>query len=341
MKTVFAPFRLSLFGGGADFPDYYQSNPCFGLGISLKQGATVTFNDRCFHEKNYRLVYNKIENTNTINDIQHPLIKQLFRYYSVKQGELHYTSDFPSRSGLGTSSAFVAALIKIFANTQGNQDHQSVDLGIFRGSVESPADKIAELSIYFERIILNEIGGVQDQILCTRPGMTEIHYRHDGWHVNSIKCSKSWSFIENHCCLVEIPNSHSTRINKTSSDIQRMNLDSGYRLKTYRDEVRKMSKLGIQAILEQNLDQFCYAITRISDKKNELEASDICGRTSQLQTQLKAEGALASRLIGAGGGGFLLVVGTEHFIKNFSQNSNSNVFPIEISTVGPTELRRA
>lgn len=340
MKTVFAPFRVSLFGGGADFPSYYKKNPCVGLGLTIVQGAILTFNPNIFYGHKYRLVYSRFEHVDTACEIQHPLIKIIFKKLAVAQGELHYTSDFPSRSGLGTSSAFSVGLLKLLLTEARLRSLQLPDLKDFTGQVLAQSDKISALSIFFERICLDELGGVQDQILCARPGITKITYGPDGWAANRISCQKSWNFIEEHCCLVAIPSEAEIRNGKTSSQLQADNLASGHALEQYRDYVNKMSIVGIESVLSQDLERFAKAIREISKKKNLLASPRSDQNAIALQKKLRDVGALATRVIGAGGGGFLLVVGGKDFIKNLcSKNKMLDVYPLKISRTGPIVLK--
>ena len=159
MRSAFVPFRLSLFGGGADFPSFYRENPYQGLGVSLKQGALITFNDRCFHPENYRLGYSQIE-TAQIEEILHPLVRQIFTHCKISKVNC-YTSDFPSESGLGTSSAFAIGLFMSLLGRAKLENMRCPEMGIFSGKVNSISDKLASLAIHAERLSLAEAGGVK------------------------------------------------------------------------------------------------------------------------------------------------------------------------------------
>ena len=107
------PYRISFFGGGTDYPTWYRR---FG-----GQVIATTIDKYCyisarylppFFDHNFRIVYSRIENCQTIDDIEHPAVRECLRYLQFEQGlEIHHDGDLPARSGLGSSSSFVVGLL--------------------------------------------------------------------------------------------------------------------------------------------------------------------------------------------------------------------------------------
>ena len=336
MRSAFVPFRLSLFGGGADFPSFYRENPYQGLGVSLKQGALITFNDRCFHPENYRLVYSQIETAFKLEEILHPLVRQIFTHCKIAEGELHYTSDFPSRSGLGTSSAFAIGLFMSLLGRAKLENMHCPEMGMFSGKVNSISDKLASLAIHAERLSLAEAGGIQDQILCSRPGITEIRYGNDGWSTKGINCPSTAQFIQDHCVLVELPAGARQKLNRSSANIQTLNLSDERALHDYWEVVKKQSEVGIDAVYRKDLYQFAASINEISSKKNLLSGNTCTAPFSELQEKMREFGALGARVVGAGGGGFALVIGEVDIKRKLLESGyGKRVFSVEISKCGP------
>ena len=114
------PFRISLFGGGTDFPEWFSNNKSLVISATIDKYATIGVRYLpSFFEKKYRIVWSKIDLVNNINDISHPAVKSILKYTKEKKGiELHYYGDLPARSGLGTSSSFAIGLLNIISYLQ-------------------------------------------------------------------------------------------------------------------------------------------------------------------------------------------------------------------------------
>src|SRR5205085_1022603 len=107
------PFRISFFGGGTDYPGWYREHGGMVLATTINKYCYIS----CrylppFFEHRYRIVYSKIENCQTVDEIAHPAVREVMRYMRVKRGlEIHHDGDVPARSGLGTSSSFTVGLL--------------------------------------------------------------------------------------------------------------------------------------------------------------------------------------------------------------------------------------
>ncbi len=167
MIVVRTPLRISFFGGGTDFPGWFLENK--------GQVLSTTINKYCystcrllppFFDHKYRIAYSSLEHTQSIDDIEHPLIRECFRDSGIEGGlELHYDSDLPARAGLGSSSAFAAGLIKSL-NLLNKQDISQ--------------KKLMEKAIYIERDVLFEAGGYQDQVSTVYGGFNKIIFQKSG-----------------------------------------------------------------------------------------------------------------------------------------------------------------
>ena len=108
------PYRISFFGGGSDYPNWFNKFTGQVLSTTINKHIYITcrFLPKFFKHK-YRIVWSKIENVKNLNDIQHESVKGLLKYYKINQGvEIHYDGDLPARSGMGSSSCFSVGLIK-------------------------------------------------------------------------------------------------------------------------------------------------------------------------------------------------------------------------------------
>ena len=166
------PFRMSFFGGGTDFPDFYKEHG--GAVIS------TTFDKYCyvnvrhlprFFDYSTELSYSKIERVTDVNDINHPAIREAMKYLDMQEIRLTYEADLPARSGLGTSSSFAVGMLNAFYALKGKYADKR---------------KLADDAIYLERVLCSESGGVQDQIAAAFGGLNRINFNADGYEVNPV-----------------------------------------------------------------------------------------------------------------------------------------------------------
>ena len=172
MIIVRAPFRVSLFGGGTDFKDFFKLNGAVIISLSIDKYCYVTLTKLLpYFNKKYRLSWSKIEEHDEINEIKHPSIRACLEYSKITEGlEIHTVGDLPARSGLGSSSAFTAAL-----------------LGALKINSKQliSTEQIAKETIFIEQDILKEKVGIQDQIqVC-----------HGGFNITNIFTSGEYSTL--------------------------------------------------------------------------------------------------------------------------------------------------
>ena len=145
------PYRVSFFGGGTDFPEWYKKHSCNIVTCSIDAYCYITIRKLLpFYGNNYRVSWSEIEEVNEIQKIRHPAIRGALELFDIKSGlEIHTDGDLPARSGLGSSSAFSSALILALSHLQGAQ---------------ITTRELTEKTIHFEQEILKENVGIQDQI---------------------------------------------------------------------------------------------------------------------------------------------------------------------------------
>ena len=146
------PFRISFFGGGTDYPAWYRKHGGAVLATTIDKYCYLTCRYRPpFFEHRIRLVYSKIEDCQSIDDIAHPSVREILRYLEIDRGiEIHHDADLPARSGMGSSSAFTVGLLHALNALQG---------------IMPSKQQLAKESINIEQEILKETVGSQDQVL--------------------------------------------------------------------------------------------------------------------------------------------------------------------------------
>lgn len=162
MFVARAPYRLSLFGGGTDYPDYYSRNASVVIAASISRHCYITLRDLppFFESHRTRLVYSQIEAVRKNSDLDHPSARACLSELGIENGlEIHYDGDLPARSGIGSSSAFTVALLTV--------------LNAYLGKSLSGLD-LAKEAIRIEREVIREPVGVQDQIMSALGGVKVI-----------------------------------------------------------------------------------------------------------------------------------------------------------------------
>ena len=157
------PYRISFFGGGSDYPDWYKKFGGSVLSTTIDKYIYISCRKLPpFFDHKYRIVWSKIENVKTIDEIKHLTVRKLLKYNKIKSGlEIHYDGDLPARSGMGSSSSFSVGLMRALMNYQ-YKDLKGINL--------------AHKTIFFEQKIMKEIVGSQDQVAASIGGFNKINF---------------------------------------------------------------------------------------------------------------------------------------------------------------------
>ena len=282
------PFRMSFFGGGTDFPGFYK-----------KHGGAVistTFDKYCyvnvrhlprFFDYSTELSYSRIERVTDVEAIEHPAIREAMKYLDMQEIRLTYEADLPARSGLGTSSSFAVGMLNAFYALKGKYADKR---------------KLADDAIYLERVLCKESGGVQDQIAASFGGLNRINFNADGYEVNPVIISPDRKAQLNRNLMLFF-----TGFSRFSSDIQKT---------TQKDMADKERQLLEMLSLVDEAEKVLTTKTdlnefgRLLDYTWKLKRGISSGISTDSIDGLYAKGieagALGGKLLGAGGGGFLL-----------------------------------
>lgn len=283
------PFRMSFFGGGTDFSGFYNEHGGAVLSTTFDKYCYVTVRHlpRFFDYKTH-LTYSKEEKVNSYEEIRHPAIRNAMQWLDMHELRLVYDSDLPARTGLGTSSSFAVGMLEAFYALKGKYADKR---------------KLADDAIHLERVLCNEAGGIQDQIAASFGGFNRIDFSQDGYNVNPVIISPERKKSLNDNLMLFF-----TGISRFSSDIQKTTEKS---MKDKTAELLKMYELVGQAeqiLTDKNRDLDDFG--RMLDYTWKLKRGIAEGISSdsiddQYNRAIKA-GALGGKLLGAGGGGFLL-----------------------------------
>lgn len=289
MVITQTPFRMSFFGGGTDFPGFYNEHG--GAVIS------TTFDKYCyvnvrhlppFFEYSTELSYSKIERVKNIDEINHPSIRECMRYLDMRDIRLTYEADLPAKSGLGTSSSFAVGMLNAFYSLKGKYKSKR---------------ELANDAIYLERELCNEAGGVQDQIAVAFGGFNRIDFSADGYQVTPVVMSNERKEILNNNLMMFF-----TGFSRFSSDIQ---TSTQAVLKDKTAQLLEMYSLvdtaqGILTDKNSDLNDFGRLLDHTWKLKRGITTRISTNSLDEIYEKAMSAGALGGKLLGAGGGGFFV-----------------------------------
>ncbi|MGN8817074.1 GHMP family kinase ATP-binding protein [Oribacterium sp. HCP28S3_H8] len=287
------PFRMSFFGGGTDMEEYFRE---YGGAV-----LSTTFDKYCyvnvrhlprFFDYSTELSYAKTERVTRIEDIQHPAIRNAMQMLDMHEIRLTYEADLPARSGLGTSSSFAVGMLNAFYALKGKYADKR---------------KLADEAIYLERVLCKEAGGLQDQIAAAFGGLNLIEFSADGYEVRPVIISPERKEQLNDNLVMFF-----TGFTRFSSDVQKANEAGSEDARERKiEKLHKMYDLVFDAekVLispKADLDDFGRLLDYTWRLKRETGSAVTTGKIDDLYARGLEAGALGGKLLGAGGGGFLL-----------------------------------
>ena len=282
------PFRMSFVGGGTDFPDFYREHG--GAVIS------TTFDKYCyvdvrhippFFDYSNEIIYSKTERVKSPEEVIHPAVREAMKWFDMHDLRVAYDADLPARTGLGTSSSFAVGMLNAFYALK---------------SKRVTREQLALDAIYLERELCREHGGVQDQIAAAFGGFNRIDFDAEGFHVNPLKISNiRKSELENNLLLFF------TGFSRFSSDIQSAHQSA---LKSRTTQLLEMKTLVDETekilVSEAPMAEFGRILDYTWKLKRGITDKVSTGTIDELYSKAVSAGATGGKLLGAGGGGFLL-----------------------------------
>ena len=286
------PFRVSFFGGGTDYPAWYREHGGAVLSTTIDKYCYISVrNLPPFFEHSFRVVYSIVENVRKIEEIQHPAVRAVLRRMEVTKGlEIHHDGDLPARSGLGSSSAFTVGLISAIRALEGRY---------------SSKEDLADEAIHVEQCVLREAVGVQDQISTAFGGFNQITLRQDDtFQVNPMILPRErLDALQDHLMLVF------TGVSRIAANVAQSQLEN---LKHRQTEMRAMQEMVDQAVSiltspTTDLVEFGQLLHQAWMIKRTLSPRVSPPVADDLYDAAVRAGAIGGKLLGAGGGGFMLL----------------------------------
>lgn len=311
------PFRMSFFGGGTDYEGFFKEHGGAVISTTFDKYCYTTIRHlpRFFDYSN-EIVYGIMERTKSVDEIQHPAVRNIMKYLDMHELRVVYEADLPARSGLGTSSSFAVGLLNACYALKGKYADKS---------------KLADDAIYIERVLCNEAGGIQDQIAASFGGFNRIDFKSEGYTVSPIVFSTDRKKNLNDRLMLFF-----TGFSRFSSDIAKS------QIKATKDKTKELLEMkalvdDVQRLLVSNCDLNEFG--RLLDYTWKLKrgiTSDISNNDiDSLYKKAIDAGAIGGKLLGAGGGGFLLFYVEPEYQENVRNTLEDLIYvPFEFENEG-------
>jgi D-glycero-alpha-D-manno-heptose-7-phosphate kinase len=285
------PHRISFFGGGTDYPDYYLKHGGKVLGAAIDKYCYLSVRRLPpFFEHKHRIVYSKMENVNTIDEIVHPAVRETLKYLNVNSGvSVHHDGDIPARSGMGSSSSFTVGMLNTMYALEGKRVSK---------------EELTKEAIYIEQELIKENVGSQDQTLAAHGGFNLIKFSTSG-EISVVPVIVRPDQLKNlEKSLVLVFTGISRMASVAAGDkIKNIPNNKGY-LSQMKDLVDDAYR--IITTPNKNLCEFGELLNETWKLKKKLSNEVTNPQIEELYDIVLKNGGVGGKLCGAGGGGFML-----------------------------------
>lgn len=313
------PFRMSFFGGGTDMENYFIENGGAVLSTTFDKYCYVNVRHLPrFFDYSTEISYSKTERVTSVDDIQHPAVRNAMKMLDMHEIRLTYEADLPARSGLGTSSSFAVGMLNAFYALKGKYADKK---------------KLADEAIHLERVLCQEAGGWQDQIAASFGGFNRINFSANGYEVLPVIISPERKKQLNDNLMMFF-----TGFTRFSSDVQKAN--SAGSPKDKNAMLREMYSLvdDAEKVLTEkaaDLDDFGRLLDHTWKLKRQTGSAVSTNSIDGLYARGINAGALGGKLLGAGGGGFLVFYVQPEYQENVRKAMSDLMYiPFEFENGG-------
>jgi D-glycero-alpha-D-manno-heptose-7-phosphate kinase len=286
------PFRISFFGGGTDYPGWYREHGGAVLATTIDKYCYITCRHLPpFFQHKHRIVYSHIENARDNNDIKHPAVRSVFNWANVVDGlEIHHDGDLPARSGLGSSSAFTVGLAHALCGLRGQMVSKST---------------LARDAIHIEQDLIGENVGSQDQVSTAYGGFNRIDFhRDDTFDVAPVILPMlRRDELRDHLMLCF------TGVSRIADAIAKSQIDNLKNRGTKLNRMREMVDEAVAILADSRvpIDEFGKLLDLSWKYKRSLSDQVSTPLIDQIYEEAMQAGAIGGKILGAGGGGFMLL----------------------------------
>ncbi|MBI4309477.1 MAG: kinase [Candidatus Omnitrophica bacterium] len=283
------PFRVSFFGGGTDYNGWFGANKGAVLATTIDKYCYITCRYLpSFFEHKSRIIYSKIEHAQGIDDIDHPSVREVLRFLGINDGiEIHHDGDLPARTGLGSSSAFTVGLLNALYALKGTM---------------TTKERLAKEAIHVEQDMIKENVGCQDQMLAAYGGFNYIEFGGTNHlRVQPVTLSAvQLNLLQDHLMLFF------TGFSRTASQIAQHQIKNIPNKKVELERMYEMVGEALAVLNSNDVLKFGKLLDESWKLKRTLSDKISTGHIDDLYDAAIRAGAIGGKLLGAGGGGFIL-----------------------------------
>lgn len=303
------PLRISFVGGMSDIPSYYERDYGCVINTAINKYIYIIINKRFLPF--FRIKYSETENVDTIDEIKHPIIRECLKFLEIKDFlEITCISEIPSKTGLGSSSAFTVGLLHALHKYRGDNLNKK---------------QLAEEACHIEINILKNPIGKQDQYASSFGGCNYIHFTKEDTNVIPLKLPEE---IQKNLLLCYIgKRKENPQIHEDIS----INMESNREII---DKIRDISLIFKQDIEDNKILNTFGAWINSSWYWKQKISGILSPEVSYLYEIVMKEGALGAKLLGEGGSGFLLIYPKDNLIDKLNEKLNLKYLPFEIDYEG-------
>ena len=284
------PFRISFFGGGTDYAAWFEENRGAVLATTIDKYCYIT----CrylppFFEHKSRIIYSKMEHVHNLEEIDHPAVREVLRFLNIREGiEIHHDGDLPARTGLGSSSSFTVGLLNSLYALKG---------------VMPTTERLAREAIYVEQEMCKDNVGCQDQVLAAYGGFNFIEFGgHKHLWVRKVTLdNEKLRQLQDHLML------YFTGFSRTASEIASHQIKNIPKKKRELKAMHQMAVHAVDLLNEGDLHGFGKLLHESWMLKRTLSDKVSTPYIDDLYETARKSGAIGGKLLGAGGGGFVLL----------------------------------
>jgi D-glycero-alpha-D-manno-heptose-7-phosphate kinase len=284
------PFRVSFFGGGTDYPGWYRDNPGAVIATTINKYCYLNVRPLPpFFDYKTRILYSKVENVSSIDEIQHPAVRETLRFLNITDGlEIHHDGDLPARTGLGSSSTFTVGLLHA--------------LYALKGRMVSKM-KLALEAMHIEQEMLKEAVGAQDQMLAACGGFNRIDFQGDApIRISPVLATqKRLQELHGHLMLFF------TGFTRIAGELAREQVAG---IGSHKRDLQTMYNMVAEAGAILNgkpIEEFGKLLHESWTIKRGLSSRISTTAIDDIYERARKAGATGGKLLGAGGGGFMLI----------------------------------
>lgn len=284
------PFRISFFGGGTDYPVWFREHGGAVLATTIDKYCYIS----CrylppFFEHRTRIAYSRIEQAKSNNEIKHPAVRGVLQHMGITDGlEIHHDGDLPARTGLGSSSSFTVGLLH--------------SLYALQHTMPSKAE-LAQTAIHIEQNVLQEFVGCQDQVLAAHGGLCRVNFSSNGdiGYTSLVMKPERLTDFQDHLLL------YFTGFSRTASEIAKEQIEKTKQRRVELFAMLQMVQEGISIMVgDRDLGEFGELLHEAWMVKRGLTSQITTPMIDDIYDAARRAGALGGKLLGAGGGGFML-----------------------------------